>query len=35
MAIASKDLDQLAQRITPDQLAELQRLAAEWKPKGQ
>jgi len=32
---AAKDRDSLAQKMTPDQIAESQRLAAEWKPKSQ
>ena len=32
---AAKDRDLLAEKMTPDQIAESQRLAEEWKPKSQ
>ena len=31
--LAAKQRDQLAAKMTPDQIAEAQRLAREWKPK--
>ncbi len=31
---ASKGLEILEKQMTPDQIAEAQRLAREWKPKG-
>jgi uncharacterized protein len=31
---AAKARDSLARVMTPDQIAEAQKLAAEWKPKG-
>jgi uncharacterized protein len=31
---ASKERDHLAQYMTPDQIAEAQRLAREWKPSS-
>jgi hypothetical protein len=31
---AEKMRDELAERMTPSQIAEAQRLAREWKPKG-
>ena len=31
--VASKWLDILAEKMTPDQIAEAQKLAREWKPK--
>jgi hypothetical protein len=33
MDAAGKARDQLAAQMTPDQIAEAQRLAREWKPK--
>ena len=32
--IARKNRDLLAEKMTPDQIAEAQKLAREWKPKG-
>ncbi len=32
---AVKQCDEIATKMTPDQLAEAQRLAREWKPKGE
>jgi TPR repeat protein len=32
---AKKYRDWLAEKMTPSQIAEAQRLAREWKPKGQ
>jgi len=32
---ATKDRDLLAEKMTPDQIAESQRLAGEWEPKSQ
>jgi hypothetical protein len=34
LEIAEKDCDALAKQMTPDQIAEAQKLAAEWKPNG-
>ncbi len=31
---AQENRDELAQQMTPDQISEAERLAAEWKPKG-
>jgi hypothetical protein len=31
---AKKSRDKLAEKMTPAQIAEAQRLAREWKPKG-
>ena len=33
VTIAEEERDIIAKRMTPDQIAEAQRLAAEWKPK--
>jgi TPR repeat protein len=30
--VAAKDRDRVAARMTPEQIAEAQRLAREWKP---
>jgi len=32
---AAEDCDLLAEKMTPDQIAESQRLAGEWEPKSQ
>ncbi len=32
---AAKNRDMVAKQLTPDQLAEAQRLARAWKPKAQ
>jgi uncharacterized protein len=34
LEIADKDRDALAKQMTPDQIAEAQQLAREWKPNG-
>ena len=31
--VAAKALDEVAAKMTPDQIAEAQRLVGEWKPK--
>jgi len=33
--IAREARDSLAEQMTPAQIAEAQRLASEWKPKGE
>jgi uncharacterized protein len=32
--MAQKHRDEIAEKMTPAQIAEAQRLAREWKPKG-
>jgi hypothetical protein len=34
LEIADKDRDALTKQMTPDQIAEAQQLAREWKPNG-